>query len=356
MAYEIDDLPLEEFFVPVARATAALARLDERLTRSPIREGMIERMHMHDAVASMWLEGELVHLEDLVLHDALMDSRMPSHALTIAHAVLRMRRQIAGRRADWALGPAGMQQLLGRAVGTMPSGVETSETSDGYADPLLDDVDKLLARTDALLKSAVTDNSRPQAIVRDALLYDGDWDEDARLREWQDCLAATRHLPPLMQAALIHDAWFSLEVVQRSMWIGRLLTAAFLRQSGLATGHFPAISLGLRAKRPDERRSPNRLIRLKVFLASIEDAADTTMKEHDRLLLAREQMQRKLKGRRSNSRLPQLMQMVLRSPIISSQMVEKELQVTQQGALKLISELDLRELTGRGRFRAWGIL
>ncbi len=79
------------------------------------------------------------------------------------------------------------------------------------------------------------------------------------------------------------------------------------------------------------------------------------VKEHDRLLLAREQMQRKLKGRRSNSRLPQLMEMVLRSPVISSQMVEKELQVTQQGALKLISELNLREITGRGRFRAWGV-
>ncbi|WP_439710814.1 RHE_PE00001 family protein [Brucella anthropi] len=357
MAYKIDDLPFGEFFVPVSKATAALVRLDERLLRSPIREGMLERIHMHDAVASMWLEGELVHMEDLVLHDALMDSRMPSHALTIAHAVLRMRRQIAGRPADWALDPAGVQQLLGRTVDTVPSGIEPSGAmDDDDVDPMLDDIDNLLARTDALLKGTVSDRSKPEAVVRDTLLYDDDWDEDARLQEWRDCLAATRHLPPLMRAALIHDAWFSLEVVQRSSWIGRLLTAAFLRQSGLAIGHLPAISLGLRAKRPDERRSPNRLVRLRAFFESIEDAADTTMKEHDRLLLAREQMQRKLKGRRSNSRLPQLMDMVLRSPVISSQMVEKELQVTQQGALKLISELNLREVTGRGRFRAWGIL
>ncbi len=80
------------------------------------------------------------------------------------------------------------------------------------------------------------------------------------------------------------------------------------------------------------------------------------MKEHDRLMLAREQMQRKLKGRRSNSRLPQLVDMMMRSPLVSSQMVEKELEITQQGALKLISDLNLREITGRGRFRAWGIL
>jgi hypothetical protein len=80
------------------------------------------------------------------------------------------------------------------------------------------------------------------------------------------------------------------------------------------------------------------------------------MKEHDRLMLAREQMQRKLRGRRSNSRLPQLVDMMMRSPLVSSQMVEKELAVTQQGALKLISDLNLREITGRGRFRAWGVL
>jgi hypothetical protein len=95
---------------------------------------------------------------------------------------------------------------------------------------------------------------------------------------------------------------------------------------------------------------------LKTFLSAIEDAADAGMKEHDRLMLAREQMQRKLRGRRSNSRLPQLVDMMMRSPLVSSQMVEKELAVTQQGALKLISDLNLREITGRGRFRAWGVL
>ncbi|MBB5700855.1 hypothetical protein FHS76_000698 [Ochrobactrum daejeonense] len=358
MAYEIDNLPFEEFFVPVSKATAAVVRLDERISRSPIRDGMVARMHMQDAVASMWLEGELVHMEDLVLHDALMDSRMPSHALTIAHAVLRMRRQIAGRSESWALSSAGIQQLLGRAVDTAPdreiASSTVAETAD--ADPLLDDIDSLLARTDALLKNAVPDTAKPDVVSRDALLYDDDWDEDARLEAWRNCLTSTRHLPPLMRAAIIHDAWFSMEVLQRSSWIGRLLTSAFLRQSGIATSHLPSISLGLRSRRPDDRRSPNRLTRLRSFFESIEDAADTMMKEHDRLLLAREQMQRKLKGRRSNSRLPQLMELVLRSPLVSSQMVEKELQVTQQGALKLIAELNLREITGRGRFRAWGIL
>lgn len=357
MAYELDQLPLDELFVPVTNATAALTRLDERLSRSPIREGMLERMHFHDAVASMWLEGELVHLDDLVLHDALMDTRMPSHALTIAHSVLRLRRQIAGRSAGWALSNAGIQQLLGRNIDIQAEAMKQyDEPEEGESDALLNDIDAILARTDALLKGIVQEKPKSQPVEMDQLLNDEDWNEDERLQEWRDAFEKTSDFPPLLRAALMHDAWFSLEVVQRSAWVGRLLSAAYLRQSGIASVHLPALSMGLRTKRPDERRSHNRLVRLKTFFASIEDGVETAMKEHDRLMLAREQMQRKLKGRRSNSRLPQLIDMIIKSPIVSTQMVEKELSVTPQGALKLIVELNLREITGRGRFRAWGIL
>ena len=61
----------------LAAAEDSLARLDERLGSSLIREGWIGRTHFKDACASLWLQGELVHLEDLVLHDAEMDLRAP---------------------------------------------------------------------------------------------------------------------------------------------------------------------------------------------------------------------------------------------------------------------------------------
>ena len=48
---------------PAAAAIEVLARLDERLARSPVRDGWIERQHFADATAALWLEGELVHLE-----------------------------------------------------------------------------------------------------------------------------------------------------------------------------------------------------------------------------------------------------------------------------------------------------
>ncbi|WP_352874956.1 hypothetical protein [Mesorhizobium sp. M1006] len=66
-----------------------MARLDERLARSPVRDGLVERQHFADTAAALWLEGELVHLEDLVLHDAHVDIRTPTHELTRAHAILR---------------------------------------------------------------------------------------------------------------------------------------------------------------------------------------------------------------------------------------------------------------------------
>src|SRR5215210_4645229 len=91
----LDSLPWTVLAGPLATAEDALARLDERLGTSPIREGWISRTHVLDACASLWLQGELVHLEDLVLHDAGMDVRAPTHELTRAHVVLRTRRRIA---------------------------------------------------------------------------------------------------------------------------------------------------------------------------------------------------------------------------------------------------------------------
>src|SRR3954469_11555623 len=112
MAYVISDpLPWTTLAGPLAAAEDALARLDERLGTSPIREGWISRTHFLEACASLWLQGELVHLEDLVLHDAEMDQRAPTHELTRAHAVLRTRRRIAANDPGWATSSSGLAAL-----------------------------------------------------------------------------------------------------------------------------------------------------------------------------------------------------------------------------------------------------
>lgn len=57
MRYDLDQLPLQTLLSPLARASEALARLDERLTLSPVGTGLIERLHFADACASLWLDG-----------------------------------------------------------------------------------------------------------------------------------------------------------------------------------------------------------------------------------------------------------------------------------------------------------
>lgn len=85
-------------------------------------------------------------------------------------------------------------------------------------------------------------------------------------------------------------------------------------------------------------------------------AAEIGLKEHDRLTLAKTMMDRKLEGRRTSSKLPELVKLVMARPLISVGMVAKTLEVTPQGARRIVQELGLREMTGRGRFRAWGVL
>jgi len=85
-------------------------------------------------------------------------------------------------------------------------------------------------------------------------------------------------------------------------------------------------------------------------------AAEIGLKEHDRLALARTLMERKVVGRRTSSRLAELIESVMAKPLVSAGMVAETLGVTQQAARRIVVELGLREMTGRGRFRAWGIV
>lgn len=111
MAYDLMKISISNLVGSSFDAAVALTRLDERIARSPVGEGWIERQNFADACASLWIDGELVHLEDLVLHDATRDIRTPTHELTIARDVLRTRRRIAAQSPNWALSPEGIRTL-----------------------------------------------------------------------------------------------------------------------------------------------------------------------------------------------------------------------------------------------------
>lgn len=52
---------------------------------------------------------------------------------------------------------------------------------------------------------------------------------------------------------------------------------------------------------------------------------------------------------------PARVELVLARPLVSTAMVQKELDVSRQGAVGLVGELNLREITGRKRYQGWGI-
>ncbi len=365
MRYNFADLPLHRLMEPVCRATAAITRLDERISRSATGPGWIERSHFVDAVASLWIDGELVHLEDLVLHDAAMGIRAPTHELTIAYDIMRMRRRIVEHEPDWALSREGLSQLRGKAADPDPStsGKTPLETKSVVMqddeDPLaryLAEVDAAVARSEAAISQALNQSAPSYPKEKAALLYEPDWDEDERLAEWQAVLEETAGLPPVLRAVLLLDAWNQLQVLQHAPWLGRLLAASLLRREGVTVAHLAAFNLGLKQVGRERRASRQRDVRLIAMLDAIAEAGETGLKEHDRLALARQQMEHRIAGRRQSSKLPQLVDLVLSRPMVSSGMIAKSLSVTPQGALKIASELHLREMTGRGRFRAWGII
>jgi len=148
-----------------------------------------------------------------------------------------------------------------------------------------------------------------------------------------------------------------LDVLERTPWLGRLLAASSLLEAGLTTcGHLAAINLGLKLVEREKRTHKNQEVRVTALLSALTAAAQFGLKEHDKLMLARRRLEHRLKGRRRSSKLPELVDLVLSRPMVSAGVIAKDIGVTPQAALRLVEELNLREFTGRGRFRVWGIV
>lgn len=226
----LDGFPWARLAPSLAAAEDALARLDERIARSPIRDGWCARTRFTEAASSLLLDGTLVQLEDLVLHDAGLDARAPSPELTRAHAHLRRARRLAALPPGAALDVAGLLALVGRGApkttgAEPPPLADEAKSVDADAwGTTLSEVDALLARTDRLLaRAALPSPDEPTGWVRPARL-----DRDERLARWVAECEATRDWPPTLTAARALVAWEAADPLPEEEGLGRLLAADLL--------------------------------------------------------------------------------------------------------------------------------
>ncbi len=100
--------------------------------------------------------------------------------------------------------------------------------------------------------------------------------------------------------------------------------------------------------------------RLEGLLGAVADSAALVATDLQRLMFAREMMLRRCQGRRGNSKLPQLVDLFVRSALVTTALAAAEkLKVTPEAVEAMLKELGPslpRELTVRNRYRAWGIV
>jgi len=319
-----------------------------------------------------------------------MDVRSPTHEITRAAGFWAERRRLARRGPGEMLSPSTLRQRLGLSDAQLPeepvaAPVATNRASapwerglldrddddhpvdaddtgvedepDLATDPAFAEIDTLLARTRKKLDS--WNDFSSDAGRKNLTLRDPGYDAAGRCERWLAILEEGRGLPAVLAAALALDAWLWVEPSERAGELGFALAATVLRQRGLAQAHLPTLGLGLRRGR--FRWSPHQALRVRIagLLGAFAEAAAFGQGELDRLGLARILMLRKCEGRRGNSKLAELVDLFVSSPLVTVQLAAARMQVTPQAVEAMLKQLGPslpRELTGRKRYRAWGIM
>jgi hypothetical protein len=294
-----------------------------------------------------------------------MDARSPSHELVRAHAYLRLRRKAAAGDPKALLSPAGILALAGRPQpGKGADGFDERAGGPGDSDADPDPGDADVFASEKAPESAATEAARnlllrlgAEARPKDTLVYDEDWDEPGRLEDWRAGLAQADAWPPLLGALLVARTWRDQEPLQRQAWLAPILAGLYLRRRDRTSAHLLCFNLGLRRLRPAPRRAGTPVEEVRHGLAIVEAGARESLAQHDRLILARELLARKCKGRRENSNMPRLAELLLEAPLVSGPLIAQRLKISPQAAQILVADLgpSLREITGRKRYRAWTV-
>src|SRR4051812_14724811 len=247
--YALPDLP---WFLAgrLERTAVTVMQFEARLTASGLSAGWQSRCDMIEATRALILDGHFVDIGDVVLHDAGMDVRSPTHELTRAAAALRARRTALKRQAPWPVSIDGLAALRGVAAtegeggrpakGSAKTRGADAEAADDDADPWdghFAEIDAILARTSKTLAGET-----PIPKSRSHLVYDLEVDETENEDLWLDVVKRTAKWPAIAAAAMAWDAWTSLDMYPRQPWLGLIMAGSILRARGLTIHLLPMVT------------------------------------------------------------------------------------------------------------------
>jgi len=332
------DASVEALFLSLARAEDSVSRLDARVQTCGFAEGWAARIDFAEANAWGWTSGEIVDMEDLVLHDAEMDARLPDQALRATFGVVRARRRARSAGAELQ-SPTGAAWLAGHRSDPPALITAAPEAIAGPAPGAARDlVSDLVDRLRALGRGETAD---PLEAVEDWLAWARDLPERA---------------PALLRAAAALEAWRLVNALPRQTYVGGVMVAQALRLSGRTR----ACVLGVETARRTHLQPPRgflspAVVRLAYWLKVLALGAEAGLAEMKRLELARQVVLRRIAGRRSDDRSVDLLDLLLARPLVSAGMAAAHLGVAEHSARRLMTGLgsSVIEVSGRSRYKAW---
>lgn len=305
-------------------AYAAIARLDQRAKDSHLTSGWQERLLFDEALACQQVQGNLVHMMDLVLLDGEGRREQTHPDLLDTLSMLRTwRRAVAGDAFELL-----RAERPGIANGTI------SEPSDMLRMPI-----KLKG-----LKAGPPIGEQPQTDLH-------------ALEDWRRIVRSSERLTPLLAAAVAWDVWSSLVPEPGSGWRAALLAALVLRTRGVTSSYLLPIDSG--RKLTPYKYDPDQPLdeRLAGVISWMHAAAVRADKQFGTLALAESQMRRRVEARRRPSRLRALMELFLSRPLVSIPLAASHLGCSTQAVAKMLPLLGSTPvlMTERKRFRAWRV-
>lgn len=133
----------------------------------------------------MWVEGEMVNMEDIVINDELMDRRKKRKEMNIENGVMRMRRKIERSDERWEISKEGMKKLMGSKMEEFEKRDEERKEKD-EEDNMIEDIDEILESKDEMMEGIEEKRRKKKEVKREKIIYDEEWEEEERLKEWRD--------------------------------------------------------------------------------------------------------------------------------------------------------------------------